>query len=151
MNAFQALRILNVNSSSSQTEIKSAYRKMALELHPDKNNGKSEGDEFKKITEAYNRLKKITIKELIPFIKKQLRINQETISKESPNGEHPMTEAYQSKIGANILVNLKRGILIFGKSMNGNSGKITMLEYEQMEKMESLKNHKNQKNNQIFL
>lgn len=57
MNTFQALRALNVDSSSSQTEIKAAYRKMALELHPDKNNGKSEDGEFKKITEAYNHLK----------------------------------------------------------------------------------------------
>jgi ferredoxin len=47
-----------MNSSSSQTEIKAAYRKMALELHPDKNNGKLEDEEFKKITEAYNHLKK---------------------------------------------------------------------------------------------
>ena len=58
MNTFEALRVLNINSSSSQTEIKAAYRKMALELHPDKNNGKSEDGEFKKITEAYNHLKK---------------------------------------------------------------------------------------------
>jgi ferredoxin len=58
VNTFQALRVLNVNSSSSQTEIKAAYRKMALELHPDKNNGKLEDEEFKKITEAYNHLKK---------------------------------------------------------------------------------------------
>lgn len=58
MNTFQALRILNIDSSSSQTEIKAAYRKMALELHPDRNNGESGGEEFKKITEAYNHLKK---------------------------------------------------------------------------------------------
>jgi DnaJ-class molecular chaperone len=57
VNTFQALRVLNIDSSSSQNEIKAAYRKMALELHPDKNNGKSEDDEFKKITEAYNHLK----------------------------------------------------------------------------------------------
>jgi len=44
-----------VNSDSTQEEIKSSYRKMALELHPDKNN--SEDTEFKKITEAYNILK----------------------------------------------------------------------------------------------
>ncbi|MCV0401704.1 MAG: DnaJ domain-containing protein [Nitrosopumilus sp.] len=58
MNTYQALKTLNVDSSSSQDEIKTAYRKLALELHPDKNHNKSEGEEFKKITEAYNHLKK---------------------------------------------------------------------------------------------
>ena len=58
VNTYQALRILNLDSSSSQTEIKAAYRKLALELHPDKNQDKTEDMEFKKITEAYNHLKK---------------------------------------------------------------------------------------------
>ncbi len=58
MNTYQALQILKVDSSSSQTEIKTAYRKMALELHPDRNQDKKEDSEFKKITEAYNHLKK---------------------------------------------------------------------------------------------
>ena len=57
VNTYQALRVLNVNSSSTQEEIKAAYRKMALELHPDKNQDKKEDTEFKKITEAYNYLK----------------------------------------------------------------------------------------------
>ena len=58
MNAQQALKTLNVNSNASQEEIKSSYRKMALELHPDKNKDVKEDEEFKKITEAYNILKK---------------------------------------------------------------------------------------------
>ena len=58
MNARQALKALNVNSNASQEEIKSSYRKMALELHPDKNKEKKDDVEFKKITEAYNFLKK---------------------------------------------------------------------------------------------
>ena len=58
MNRREALVILNVNQNSSQEEIKTAYRKMALELHPDKNKQKNEDTEFKKITEAYNFLKK---------------------------------------------------------------------------------------------
>lgn len=58
MNTYQALRLLNVDDSSSDEEIKSAYRKMALELHPDRNKNDNEDAEFKKITEAYNFLKK---------------------------------------------------------------------------------------------
>lgn len=58
MNTYQALRVLNVDSSSSQEEIKASYRKMALEVHPDRNQGKTEDAEFKRITEAYNHLKK---------------------------------------------------------------------------------------------
>lgn len=58
MNTYQALRVLNVDSSSSQEQIKAAYRKMALEVHPDKIQENSKDEEFKKITEAYNHLKK---------------------------------------------------------------------------------------------
>jgi len=58
VNTYQALRALNVKQDSSQVEIKTAYRKMALELHPDKNKDKNEDIQFKKITEAYNHLKK---------------------------------------------------------------------------------------------
>ncbi|MDC4232032.1 MAG: DnaJ domain-containing protein, partial [Nitrosopumilus sp.] len=57
MNAYQAQKLLNVKQDSSQEEIKAAYRKMALELHPDKNKNKDEDTEFKKITEAYHHLK----------------------------------------------------------------------------------------------
>ena len=58
MNRREALLTLNVNQNSSQEEIKTAYRKMALELHPDKNKETNEDTQFKKITEAYNFLKK---------------------------------------------------------------------------------------------
>ncbi len=58
VNTYQALRALNVKSESSWDEIKIAYRKLALEFHPDKNTSEKEGNEFKKITEAYNHLKK---------------------------------------------------------------------------------------------
>jgi len=50
VNTYQALRILNVDQNSSQDEIKTSYRKMALEVHPDRNN--QDDSEFKKITEA---------------------------------------------------------------------------------------------------
>lgn len=57
VNTYQALKVLNVDKDSSQDEIKTAYRKLALEHHPDKNKNKKEDTEFKKITEAYNHLK----------------------------------------------------------------------------------------------
>ena len=57
MNKYQAQRVLNVSPNSSQNEIKAAYRKLALEVHPDKAKDKSKDEEFKKITEAYNYLK----------------------------------------------------------------------------------------------
>ena len=58
MNTYQALKALNVKPDSSWDEIKIAYRKLALEFHPDKNTSEKEGNEFKKVTEAYNHLKK---------------------------------------------------------------------------------------------
>ena len=51
VNTYQALQTLNVSSESSFDEIKVAYRKLALEFHPDKNTGEQEGIQFKKITE----------------------------------------------------------------------------------------------------
>lgn len=58
MDRREALTILKVKQNSSQEEIKASYRKMALELHPDKNKENYEDTKFKKITEAYNFLKK---------------------------------------------------------------------------------------------
>ena len=58
MNSYQAYETLNVKSSASFEEIKGAYRKLVLELHPDKSKTQDEGIRFKKITEAYHMLKK---------------------------------------------------------------------------------------------
>ncbi len=58
MDTYQALKVLNIDRDSSQSDIKAAYRKLALELHPDKNKDNKEDKDFKKITEAYNYLKK---------------------------------------------------------------------------------------------
>lgn len=46
--------ILGVPETASQDEIKKAYRKLSLKLHPDKNNGNTE--KFQELNEAYSTL-----------------------------------------------------------------------------------------------
>lgn len=45
--------ILGVSKSASVEEIKKAYRKLALEHHPDRNKSKESEEKFKEISEAY--------------------------------------------------------------------------------------------------
>lgn len=45
--------VLGVSKSASADEIKKAYRKLALEWHPDRNKAPDANDKFKEINEAY--------------------------------------------------------------------------------------------------
>ena len=48
-------KVLGVTKGATQEEIKSAYRKLAVKYHPDKNPGNKEAEEkFKQITSAYD-------------------------------------------------------------------------------------------------
>lgn len=50
-------KILEVDKSADQADIKSAYRKLAKQYHPDKNKGDSKAEEkFKQVAEAYDTL-----------------------------------------------------------------------------------------------
>ena len=47
--------VLGVNKSASAEQIKSAYRKLAVKFHPDKNKGdKGAEEKFKEASEAYH-------------------------------------------------------------------------------------------------
>ncbi len=49
-------RILGVSKDATKAEIKSAYRKLAKQYHPDVNQDDDAEEMFKKITEAYQTL-----------------------------------------------------------------------------------------------
>src|SRR2546425_10657542 len=50
--------VLGVQRDASESDIKKAYRKLAMECHPDRNNGdKAAEEKFKLVTEAYEVLR----------------------------------------------------------------------------------------------
>jgi hypothetical protein len=49
--------LLGLRKGASIPEIRDAYRRLALEYHPDKNNSARDGVKFKLITEAYQTLR----------------------------------------------------------------------------------------------
>ena len=57
MNRTQAMQILMLNSDASFDDVKYAYRKLSLELHPDRNKNESDGRRFKNVLDAYHFLK----------------------------------------------------------------------------------------------
>ena len=47
-------RLLGVTRSSNPLEVKRAYKKMSLELHPDKNPSPTATEEFDRLKDAYD-------------------------------------------------------------------------------------------------
>lgn len=57
MNADQCYNLLGLSQGASMPQIRNAYRRLALEYHPDKNISSKDGMKFKLITEAYQTLR----------------------------------------------------------------------------------------------
>ncbi|HEU5488143.1 MAG TPA: J domain-containing protein, partial [Candidatus Nitrosotalea sp.] len=57
MNSDQCYDLLGIRKGASIPEIRDAYRKLALEYHPDKNMSARDGEKFKLVTEAYHTLR----------------------------------------------------------------------------------------------
>eukprot|EP00635_Sarcinochrysidales_sp_CCMP3193_P015586 CAMPEP_0118901870 /NCGR_PEP_ID=MMETSP1166-20130328/7405_1 /TAXON_ID=1104430 /ORGANISM="Chrysoreinhardia sp, Strain CCMP3193" /LENGTH=133 /DNA_ID=CAMNT_0006841059 /DNA_START=72 /DNA_END=470 /DNA_ORIENTATION=- len=52
----EAASVLGVDVDAEKQEIRSAYRKMSLRLHPDKNKDDDATQKFQELTQAYERL-----------------------------------------------------------------------------------------------
>ena len=57
MNRTEATQILMLNSDATFDDIKYAYRKLSLKLHPDRNKNEKDGRRFKNVLKAYHFLK----------------------------------------------------------------------------------------------
>jgi len=95
--------ILGVRKNANKSTIKKAYRKLALEYHPDKNPGDSEAErKFKKIVKAYEVLSsKQSRKEY------DEQLNQE-FNKRQTGGYSQKQEKYRTNFNPNDLNNVEQ-------------------------------------------
>jgi molecular chaperone DnaJ len=57
LNSSDCYEVLGIKRGASQKEIKTAYRKLSLKYHPDRNKNEKDGEKLKHIIEAYRFLK----------------------------------------------------------------------------------------------
>lgn len=58
LNSSRCYEILGIQKGASQKEIKTAYRKLSLKYHPDRNKDEKDDERFKEIIEAYQFLRR---------------------------------------------------------------------------------------------
>lgn len=88
--------ILGVPKSASEAEIKKAYKKMAMQYHPDRNKWDKKAEEkFKEINEAYQILSDSTKKEITINLVQVMEIHFQTCEVE----EIPIREGHNLLLG----------------------------------------------------
>jgi len=127
MNRTHAMQILMLNSDASFDDVKYAYRKLSLELHPDRNKNESDGRRFKNVLDAYH------------FLKSQSRLenshyNDETTKKKSRTHRNTTKQTPQKRIGVNSQKILK-WMKTFGDNMKNHFGKIMNTERMKLKRM----------------
>lgn len=59
MTVYECCRVLGISPGATEDQIRTAYRRLAMVYHPDRNNGSKESEaKFREITEAYTTLRK---------------------------------------------------------------------------------------------
>jgi DnaJ-class molecular chaperone with C-terminal Zn finger domain len=129
LNTYQCYQALGLQEGASIKEVKSAYRKLALQFHPDKNSSDQESTKFKTVTEAYQILRA----EYKNVVKSYEKYNQESKKRSGfTSGTYSWGARHSDrnpmKTGLGIQNTLKMNTKIFGNAMRKPSG-ITMKKY----------------------
>lgn len=90
-------QILGVSSKASQAEIRSAYRKLARQCHPDVSQSPEANKEFALLSEAYRVLSNLELKELYDLGGEE-QIHNQASNQRRTNNLRTQRDAYRSRI-----------------------------------------------------
>jgi DnaJ-class molecular chaperone len=94
-------QVLNVSRDASAEDVKKAFRRLALQYHPDRNpeNVREAGEKFKEINEAY---------EVLGDEQKRWQYDRLTSFSSSPRGTMPVEDIFDENIGVDSVLELLR-------------------------------------------
>jgi DnaJ-class molecular chaperone len=94
-------QILNVSQNASAQDIKTAFRRLALQYHPDRNpgNAREAGERFKEINEAY---------EVLGDEQKRWQYDRLASLSSYPGRTMPVEDIYSEYMGADSILEMLR-------------------------------------------